>query len=116
MFDDLSDKNVIMFGIRHYSNPKFKGEEEFEEDFKKFKLMNKLLNVERINHRLVLNTIIILQNTFSTEGVRALLFYFTKRGNWEVLKSFLIYLGYIAPDEMVDIIPDYDVLQELEKI
>jgi hypothetical protein len=116
MFDYLNDKNVIMFGIKHYNNPSFKGEEEFEEDYKKFKLMNKLLNVEYINYRLVLNTIIILQNTFSTDGVRVLLFYFTKQKHWGSLKAFLIYLGYISPDDMIEIVPDYDILEELEKI
>jgi hypothetical protein len=65
---------------------------------------------------LILNTVIILQNTFSTEGVRALLFYHTNSKYWGQLKSVLIYLGYLSLDEMVAIIPDYDILQELEKI
>jgi hypothetical protein len=116
MFDELNDKNVMMFAIRHYSNPKHRGEEEFEEDFKKFKLMNKLLNVTQVNHRLVLNTIIVLQNTFSTEGVRALLFYYTKESHFSILKSFMVYLGYLSVDEMSNINMDKNILKELEGV
>ena len=116
MFEDLNSKNVVMFAIKHYSNPSLRGEDEFDEDYKKFKLMNKLLNSVNLNHRLILNTVIILQNTFTTEGVRALLFYHTNPKHWGQLKSILIYLGYLSPDEMVSIVPDYDILQELEKI
>jgi len=116
MFEQLNSKNVMMFAIKHYQNPSFRGEGEFEEDFKKFKLMNKLLNSNNINHRLILNNIIILQNTFSTEGVRALLFHFTNKKHWGQLKSVLIYLGYLSPDDMLAIIPDDDLLRELERI
>jgi len=116
MFEQLNSKNVLMFAIKNYSNPTFKGEDEFEEDFKKFKLMNKLLNSNSLNHRLVLNNIIILQNTFTTEGVRALLFYFTNEKHWGQLKSILIYLGYLSPDDMLAVIPDDDLLRELERI
>jgi hypothetical protein len=116
MFENLNSKNVVMFAIKNYSNPALKGEDEFEEDYKKFKVMNKLLNSSNLNYRLILNTVIILQNTFSTDGVRALLFYHTNTKHWGQLKSVLIYLGYLSPDEMVLIVPDYDILQELEKI
>ncbi len=36
--------------------------------------------------------------------------------HWGSLKAFLIYLGYISPDDMIEIVPDYDILEELEKI
>jgi hypothetical protein len=116
MFSTLHTGNVEMFAIKHYSNSNPYGEEEFEEDYRRFKLMNRLLNRNSINHRLILNTIITLQNTFGVDGTKVLLFYNTDKNNWGLLKSFLIYLGYIDPLEMIDIIPDYDISQELEKI
>jgi hypothetical protein len=116
MFDELNSKNVMMFATRHYSNPSFRGEEEFEEDFKKFKLMNKLLNAEIINYRLVLNTIIILQNTFTTEGVRVLLLYYTKSDYWSSLKAFMVYLGYLSVDEMNNVPTNTNILKQLEQV
>jgi hypothetical protein len=116
MFSTLHDGNVVMFAMKHYSNINPYGEEEFEEDYRRFKLMNRLLNRNVINHRLILNTIITLQNTFGVDGTKILLLYNTDKNNWCLLKSFLIYLGYMDPLEMLDIIPDYDILQELEKI
>ena len=32
MFEDLNSKNVVMFAIKHYSNPSLRGEDEFDED------------------------------------------------------------------------------------
>jgi len=116
MFETLHDGNVTMFAIRHYSNPGCYGEEEFEEDYRRFKLMNRLLNRTSLNYRLILNNIITLQNLFGVEGSKVLLFYNTDKGNWECLKTFLIYLGYIDPLELIEITPDYDILQELERL
>lgn len=116
MFSELNSSNVLMFAMRHYSNPHYHGEEEFEEDYRRFKLMNRLLNRTPLNNRLIMNNIIILQNMFSVEGAKVLLFYNTDKSNWEYLKAFLIYLDYIDPLDMIEIVPDYDILQELEKI
>jgi len=116
MFSTLHDGNVVMFAMKHYSNINLYGEEEFEEDYRRFKLMNRLLNRNVINHRLILNTIITLQNTFGVDGTKILLLYNTDKNNWCLLKPFLIYLGYMDPLEMLNIVPDYDILQELEKI
>jgi len=116
MFSHLNENNVIMFAMRHYSNPNCHGEEEFEEDYRRFKLMNRLLNRELINHRLVINNIVILQNMFGIEASRVLLFYHTNVENYGSLKSFLIFLNIIAPIDMVEIVPDDDILRELEKL
>ena len=116
MFSHLNENNVVMFAMRHYLNPNCHGEEEFEEDYRRFKLMNRLLNREFINHRVVINNIIILQNMFGVDSTRVLLFYHTKPENWGSLKSFLIFLNYIDPIDMVEIVPDDDILRELEKL
>ena len=116
MFSELNESNVLMFGIKNYSNPSFRGEEEFDEDFRKFKSINRLLNYSNINNRLILNTIIILQNNFTLEGTNTLLFYYTEIKHWGKLKSFLVYLDYIDLLYIPEVIPDYDLLQELEKI
>jgi hypothetical protein len=116
MFSHLNEGNVIMFAMRHYSSPRCHGEEEFEEDYRRFKLMNRLLNRDLVNYRLVLNNIIILQNMFGVDASRVLLFYHTNSENWGSLKSFLIFLNYIDPLDMIEVVPDDDILQELEKL
>jgi hypothetical protein len=53
---------------------------------------------------------------FGIEASRVLLFYHTNPENYGSLKSFLIFLNIIAPIDMVEIVPDDDILRELEKL
>ena len=67
-FESLTDKNHLLFAIKHYSNPQSVTVDDFMEDMKKFKYLKRLLKrylksgVLRVN--LILNHLIILFNTF----------------------------------------------------
>jgi|LWDU01.1.fsa_nt_gi hypothetical protein len=105
-----------MFGIQHYMNPAISGEEEFNTDYKKFKLINRLFKSQNINWRLLINTVILLQNVFGVEATVALLFYHTDSLYYSKLKSVVIYLDYMSPTEMLSVINDDDLMIHLEKI
>ena len=67
-FDELNEKNYLMFAIKHYDNPQSVTVDDFMEDMKKFKYLKRLLKrylktgVLRVN--LILNHLIILFNVF----------------------------------------------------
>jgi len=94
-FDELNDKNYLMFAIKHYDNPQSVTVDDFMEDMKKFKYLKRLLKrylktgVLRVN--LILNHLIILFNTFG-DGTIPLLLYKLGEEYFPIIKTFLIYL------------------------
>lgn len=94
-FDELNDKNYLMFAIKHYDNPQSVTVDDFMEDMKKFKYLKRLLKrylktgVLRVN--LILNHLIILFNTFG-DGTIPLLLYKLGEEYFPIVKTFLIYL------------------------
>jgi hypothetical protein len=65
---------------------------------------------------LLLNHIIILRNLFGNEACVTLLLFKTQPEYLEVLKSFLLFLNMINPDELNEIDLDDDVTNILRKI
>ena len=43
-FKELTEKNLILYAAKHYSNPKFSDIDDFNEDLKRFKYIKRLLN------------------------------------------------------------------------
>jgi hypothetical protein len=101
-FDELNEKNHLMFAIKYYENPHSVTLDDFMEDMKKFKYLKRLLKryiktgVLRTN--LILNHLIVLYNVFG-EGTLPLLMYKLEREYWSVLKTFIIYLNRYSDDE-----------------
>tara|TARA_B100001989_G_scaffold159030_1_gene113892 strand:- start:475 stop:849 length:375 start_codon:yes stop_codon:yes gene_type:complete len=99
-FDELNEKNYLMFAIKHYDNPQSVTVDDFMEDMKKFKYLKRLLkryiktDVLRVN--LILNHLIILFNVFG-EGTIPLLMYKLGHEYYSIIKTFLVYLNRI-PD------------------
>ena len=99
-FDELNEKNYLMFAIKHYDNPQSVTVDDFMEDMKKFKYLKRLLKrylktgVLRVN--LILNHLIILFNVFG-EGTVPLLMYKLGEEYYAIIKTFLVYLNRI-PD------------------
>ena len=99
-FDELNEKNYLMFAIKHYDNPQSVTVDDFMEDMKKFKYLKRLLKrylktgVLRVN--LILNHLIILFNVFG-EGTVPLLMYKLGDEYYSIIKTFLLYLNRIDP-------------------
>ena len=109
-----------MFAIKHYDNPQCEGEKEFYDDMKRFKYIKRLLRKYRdtniLKERLLLNHIIILHNLFGAEACVTLLLFKIQREYWGTLKSFLLFLNIIRPDELKEVQEDKGVLGVLEKL
>ena len=122
-FDELNEKNYLMFAIKHYDNPQSVTVDDFMEDMKKFKYLKRLLKrylktgVLRVN--LILNHLIILFNVFG-EGTIPLLMYKLGEEYYSIIKTFLQYLNRIDPQNNTGIFAniniDNDVLDLLNAL
>ena len=121
MYEKITRENVAMFAIKHYNNPQCEGEKEFYDDMKRFKYIKRLLRKYHeqgvLKERLLLNHIIILNNLFGAEACVTLLLFKIEQKYWSSLKSFLLYLNLIKPnEEMLDIKVDIFLLVKLKEL
>ena len=105
-FDDLNEKNFLLYAMQHYENPQCVEVEEFNDDLKKIKYIKRLFNQYSIEgvlkERLLLNHIIVFYNVFSVEAATRILFYKLEENIWPMLKTFLFYLNFL-PDKIESI-------------
>ena len=108
MVEKLNENNFLLFAMNHYDNPQCHSLEEFDEDLKKFLYLKKLITRYKkdndLKERLILNHIIVLYNVFGSNATR-MLFYKVDKDYWDVLVTFLIYLGH-----MPETIPEYGIV------
>lgn len=96
-----TDSDFLKFAFSKYDNPHLSSIAEFESDLKRFTYLNSLLsryrtNKEDLQHRLIINHIIILSNCFSVAGVLKMFDYKIIPENIATLETFLFYLEMIA--------------------
>jgi hypothetical protein len=76
---------------------------EFEGDLKRTKYLKKLFRRYKISkdlkERLILNHLILLYNVFEVESATRILFYKIDERDYDILKTFLLYLNYM-PDKI----------------
>ncbi len=98
MIDNLHDDNFMIFAMKSYDKPNCIVS-EFEEDLKRLKYVKRLIKRYRITgelkERLILNHLIILANVFGVEASVRMLFYKLDRDDYDILKTFLLYLNYM---------------------
>ena len=120
IFDELTEKNVLLYAAKHYYKPQFSDVEEFYEDLKRFKyikrLVNRYLDHDELMERLILNHIIVLFNSFGNEPALNILDLKLDDKHWPVINPFLIYLNYITMDQKTGITMDPTVVDRLRKI
>ena len=129
MFESLNDKNIDLYTAKMYENPQCISTEEFYDDMKRIKylkrLFNRYLTAGELKERLVLNHIIVFYNVFSVEAATRILFLKLDEGMYPILKTFLIFLGYMPEvvygirDENIissDIAIDNHIVNTLRKI
>lgn len=97
-FDNLTEKNVLLYAMKVYNNPDDEaGREEFEDDWKHIKYIRRLFNRYttdgELKHRLILNHIILLSNVFGVKPTVRILFCKTPAHQWSLLKTFLEFLN-----------------------
>lgn len=98
MIDNLCDDNFTIYAIKSFDKPNYIMS-EFEEDLKRIKYVKRLIKRYRLTgemkERLILNHIIILSNVFGVEPAVRMLFYKLDREEYDILKTFLIFLNFM---------------------
>ena len=107
IFDDLNEKNFLLYAMKEYNNPQCTDVEEFNDDLKKIKYIKRLLNqyVSEgvLKERLLLNHIIIFYNVFPPAAATRILFFKIEEKFWPILKPFLFYLKLMPEDKIESI-------------
>jgi hypothetical protein len=105
MIDDLNDDTFLIYSMKAYDKPNCILS-EYEEDLKRIKYIKRLIRKYKsggeLKERLILNHIIILANIFGIEPSVRLLFYRIDNQDYNVLKTFLLFLNYM-PDTVKSI-------------
>jgi 5'(3')-deoxyribonucleotidase len=128
MFDDLNEENFLMYAVKAYTSPHCIMS-EFESDLKRTKYLKRLFRrykvTKGLKERLILNHIILLYNVFGPEAATRILFYKIDEEDYDILKTFLLYLNFM-PDHIMgingkdiissDIMLDMDVANILRQI
>jgi hypothetical protein len=95
----LTEKNVVMYAMKHYDNVQCIDIDEFYDDLKRINYIKRLFvrykNENELKERLILNHLIILFNVFPVEVATNLLFFKIDGEYWSQLKTFLVYLNYM---------------------
>jgi hypothetical protein len=98
MFDNLNEDNFMMYAMKSYVSPNCIMS-EFEGDIKRTKYLKRLFRrykvTKTIKERLILNHIILLNNVFGPEVTARILFYRIDSQDYDILKTFLLYLGIL---------------------
>ena len=114
VFDDLNEKNFLLYAMKEYDNPQCVQVEEFYDDLKKVKyikrLFNQYLNEGVLKERLLLNHIIVFYNVFPVRSATRILFLKIEEEFWPILKTFLVYLSYMP--EIIDSINGRAILSD----
>lgn len=105
MNEILTDRNFILFAAQNYRNPGCTDTCEFLQDLARIKYIRKLITRyienKELKERLILNHIIILNNTFGPEAV-VKIFYLKLEDYMQYIKPFLIMIG-IMPDRIYNV-------------
>lgn len=98
MIENLHDDNFMIYAMKSYDKPNCIMS-EFEEDLKRLKYVKRLIRRYRVTgelrERLLLNHITILGNVFGVEAAVRMLFYKLDRDDFDILKTFLLFLNYM---------------------
>ena len=119
-FSTLTPENINMFAMKHYDNPLCVDEKEFLDDMKRFKYLKrsfrKYETSKDLKMRLVINHIIILANVFGVDAATTLLFFKIEKNHWPLLKTFLVFLGYMPENDLIDTPIIHTVMGKLGQI
>lgn len=103
----LNSKNLKVFAAKHYTNDNCESIEEFEEDFKKFMLSNKMftriVNGRVSSIRLLCNHVITLTNNFEVDAVKRIMLFLCNEKEKESCKTVLNYLNFLSPLEWQEV-------------
>jgi hypothetical protein len=98
MFEKIDETNFMLYAAKHYDNPHCYDTLEFYDDLNRFKYLKRLFNryeeTGELKERLIINHLTIIYNIFGVEPATRLLF-LKLRGQYHLLKPFLVLMGYM---------------------
>ena len=111
MHIDLTEDSVLIYATKWYDTTSCLIS-EFEDDYKRFRYIKRLLRrykaTNEIKENLILNHIVCVYNAFGNEAATRLLFFKMDEQDYDVLKTFLVFLNR-AP-KVVERIRGKDIL------
>jgi hypothetical protein len=94
--EQLNDDTVLLYAIKAYDKLNYV-KSEFEEDYKAFRYVKRLLQRYRttgeLKENLILNHLSLIYNMFGVTPGTRLLFYKMDESDYSSLKTFLVYLN-----------------------
>lgn len=94
--EQLNNDTVLLYAIKAYDKLNYV-KSEFEEDYKTFRYVKRLLQRYRasgeLKENLILNHLSLIYNMFGIEPGTRLLFYKMDETDYSSLKTFLVYLN-----------------------
>lgn len=121
-FNELNEKNFLLFAIKNYENPEAVTKEDFDRDLNHFRYIKRLLKRYKsggeLKSHLLINHFIILYNIFG-EATTPMLFFKLEESLWSVVKTFIVFLNRLPeyPHTYIhEIEIDQDCMEELERI
>ena len=110
----------MFYMATHYNDRQGSVSEEFYEDIRRFRYLKRLLkryyrNGE-LRERLILNHLIVLNNLFGVENAIRMLQFKIEGRYWPVLKTCLLFLGYIDEEFEVEIHIDMEIANVLREL
>ena len=128
-FDELTEKNLVMFAMRNYDVSSCIDTKEFFSDLHKVRYLKKLFSLYidhgELKERLILNHLITFYNVFEPISATRILFFEMDKRHHSILKTFLLFMNkfpdYIPGKESVSLnrieIPfDNVVIEKLREI
>jgi len=122
LFNELNEKNFLLFAIKHYQNPQAVTREDFDKDLNHFRYIKRLLKRYKssgeLRTHLLINHFIILYNVFG-DATTPMLFYKVDEDLWDVTKTFIVFLDRLPeyPRTAIhDIEMDQKCLEELRRV
>lgn len=104
-FTRLNKDNYILYAARHYDNPSCKSMEEFTDDLARIvyvkRLLRKYERTGELRDRLLMNHIITLYNVFGSDAATRLMFFKLESDLHSMLKTFMVYLGYVGDGTVI---------------
>jgi len=103
--EQLNNDTVLLYAIKAYDNLNYV-KSEFEEDYKTFRYVKRLLQRYRstgeLKENLILNHLNLIYNLFGIEAGTRLLFYKMDEADYSTLKTFLVFLN-VMPETVHNI-------------
>lgn len=120
LFDVLDVDNIESFAFYNYRNPNCTSLDEFQEDLSRFKYLKKLINryleSDDFQPRLIVNHLIVLFNVFEPRAVHRILKFKMDDLQLSVVKPFIGFLGHLGANDLVEVVSNPGASESIREL